>query len=222
MAITGKFVKYLDGNGSLKKLIYGTTQAATTDELVPLQVALGVRKDTPAGVATDDGDFQPSTSDSTGRTWVRERVITRVSATPTVSASPAYSTGDAMGGKQTYSTASFSAGAGHVRSVTVVDLSATVPDLDVIFFSADPSGTTFTDNSALDVADADVSKIIGMVKLRSANWVAFADNAVAYAECTMPFQLSSGTSLYAAIVCRSAVTLTSTSDIVVTLGVEKL
>lgn len=142
--------------------------------------------------------------------------------TPTVSTSPAYTAGDAIGGKISFTSAvrAASPGSGMIHSIGISDLAKQDSAIDIIFFSADPSGTTFTDNTALDIADADLTKIIGIKKLVATDYSDFADNACAcVGNVGLPFKLASGTTLYACLIARGTPTFASTNDITVTLGV---
>ncbi len=66
-----------------------------------------------------------------------------------------------------------------LQSVIVQDLSAQSLDLDILIFDANPSASTFTDNAAVDVADADLPKLIGGVSIVAADYIALADSSVA-------------------------------------------
>jgi len=137
-----------------------------------------------------------------------------LTATPTVSASPAYSTGDNVGGKITLTDVCRTAqGSGLVQSVVITSKSLQTASFDVIFFNSDPSGSTFTDNAAQAIVDADLSKIIGVAQCSTV--VALAAESIHQATgLALPFALSGGaTTIYAAIVVRGTPTLGSTSDI---------
>jgi hypothetical protein len=137
-----------------------------------------------------------------------------LTATPTVSSSPAYSTGDNVGGKVTLtSVARAEQGSGIIQSVVITSKSLQTATFDVVFFSSDPSGSTFTDNSSQGIVDADLSKIVGVAQCTTV--VALAAESIHQATgLSIPFALSGGaTTLYAAIIVRGTPTLASTSDI---------
>jgi hypothetical protein len=132
-----------------------------------------------------------------------------ISVAPTVDTS-AYASGDLVGPKQTLTGAGF-AGVytGTIHSVTITDLENQNADFDLVIFSTDPTGTTFTDNVAFDIADADLPKVICVIQVTTN--VAFADNGVVIANgnnCVFDATASTGT-LYAAPVIRSAGTFTA-------------
>jgi hypothetical protein len=137
-----------------------------------------------------------------------------LTATPTVSASPAYSTGDNVGGKITLTEVARAAmGSGLIQSVVITSKSLQTATFDVIFFNSDPSGSTFTDNAAQALVDADLSKVIGVAQCTTV--VALSAESIHQASgLALPFALTGGaTTIYAAIVVRGTPTLGSTSDI---------
>lgn len=140
-----------------------------------------------------------------------------ISASPTVEAA-AYASGDVVGGLVTITNAcSARSNRGEIRGVTVFDKAAQGIDLDLIVFSSNPTGTTFTENAAFDPADADLSKIAAVIPVTTHK--AFSDNGVSQAknisyafECTVGSFPNGGT-LYTTIVARGTPTYASTSDL---------
>lgn len=150
-----------------------------------------------------------------------------ITATPTVDTS-AYQTGELVGGKLTFTGALKTiTGTGYLVSVNMMDQSAQAVDFDVVIFREDPTGTTFTDQAAFDVADADTSKIIAVVQLGSATRFAFADNSVHFiGSLAIPVQATNsgggiaGT-LYGALISRGTPTFTAATDVKITIGVSR-
>lgn len=142
----------------------------------------------------------------------------QVSATPTITAG-AYAAGDLVGTKMSFSSAVRSAGGGGMlHTVVIADKGKQDAVLDLVLFDSDPSSTTFTDNDPFDVADDDLTKIIGAVQVLT--YTDFADNSVAVEPAAgVVFKLASGTTLYGALVARTTPTYTSTSDLTVRLGI---
>jgi hypothetical protein len=149
-------------------------------------------------------------------------IVADLVATPTVSAASIYADGDLVGGKITLASAVRAAGAGGViQAITLTDLAKQSAAIDVIFFNADPSTTTFTDNAAFDVADAELVNIIGIVKLAAADYAAFNDSsAICKTGINLPFVLA-GTSLYAALVTRGTPTYAATTDVKLRVTVQQ-
>lgn len=144
--------------------------------------------------------------------------------TPTISGS-AYSAGFLLGGKQTITNAaragknSDETVSGLIQQVLLFDIGDEGVQVDVVFFDADPTGTTFTERSALIVADADLTKIVGVVSLVTR--VSFNDNGLLYARnLSIPFKCTTNNVLYAAMVARGTVTYDSISAL--TLRVQIL
>lgn len=149
-----------------------------------------------------------------------KKEIRHLTDTPTVNTS-AYASGDTLGSLITFSNALIPGctGSAIIESCFVTSLSSAFT-IDVVFFSSNPSSTTFTNNAALDIADADLSKICAVVQLDKT--VSFADNAAIFPsnEDTVhwPIVLSDQETLYAVMVSRGTPTLGGTSDITLHVG----
>lgn len=139
-----------------------------------------------------------------------------VQVTPTVQAA-AYAAGQCVGGLITLAAAGrLAAGSGLLQAVTASFISGVLPSLDVVIFSASPTGSTTADRGALAVATADLAKIVGVVHLTDATLLGTAAPSFVQGEQqAMPFKLPAGTSLFASVVTRTAITLTSVADMVV-------
>ena len=140
--------------------------------------------------------------------------------TPVVSAA-AYAAGNVVGTLLTFTgIARDAATGGLIQSVTAAFASGVVPSLDVIFFSASPTNSTFTNNAALAINAADRGLVEGVAHLSDSTLLgASAPSLVQAQNLALAFAgLTAGT-LYAVVVARSAVTLTSTSDLVLSVSV---
>lgn len=139
---------------------------------------------------------------------------TVIAVSPTVDTS-IYASGDLIGGKLSIANAArVAAGSGTIQGVVLADQAKQDAAIDVVFFSADPTGTTFTDQAALDVADADNLNIIGVIKILASDYSDFNDNSNATKSSQgLPFKLASGTSIYAALVCRGTPTYAAATDL---------
>lgn len=134
----------------------------------------------------------------------------------------AYASGDLVGAKLSLTDPNSVAPItrGTITGIMIQDLAAQAGDLEVVFFNADPSGTTFTNNAALDIADADLAKVIGSYPVKTD--YAFADNSIIMIDpyqLPMPFVLS-GTTLYAAIIARAARTQATNTDLTLKVYIE--
>lgn len=137
--------------------------------------------------------------------WFVEQAVT-------VEASPDYSTGDLVGGLLTILE---SAVGGLIQSVIITDLAKQNIAKDVVFFDTNPSNTTFTENATLDIDDADLLDVIGVVPVL--DWFSFSDNSIGQAlNLAIPFV---NTPLYAALVERGTANYASTSDLTIRIGI---
>jgi hypothetical protein len=139
-----------------------------------------------------------------------------LSQTPTVSTSPAYTAGDAMGGLLTFAGAVLAAGgSGVVLSATALcKTPALLPILELWLFKV--TFTPTADNSPFAPSDGDMANCIGVIPI--AAWYDDTANSIAVWRGVHPMVLT-GTSLFGQLVTRTAVTLGSTSDITVGLNV---
>lgn len=137
----------------------------------------------------------------------------------TVTASSAYSSGNAVGGLITFANASRVAnGSGLVQSVVAYTKSAQTAALELWLFNTNPSGSTCTDKTAFSVAAADFDKVVWVTSISS--WYSGGTPSVGVStDHAIPFALASGTSLYGCLVARSTPTYASTSDVSVAIRV---
>ena len=146
-------------------------------------------------------------------------------AVPAVVGAVAYAAGDNIGGKLTFNIPNFGAGlaTGFVlKSVVVTDLSGQAAALDLLLFDEDPSGSTFTDNAAQAIADADLVKSVGFVQITS--YAALATSAIGRGEINrdIPIIAGAGAQLFGAVVARGTPTYVSVVDLRVRLGLEAI
>lgn len=148
-----------------------------------------------------------------------------VSVQPVVDTS-IYASGDLIGGKLTFTNiVSGSYDQTLMLSATVYDEAAQASDLDLVIFSANPTLTTFTDQAALDVADADLVKVATVFNFGSTSRFVFADNSVHVVQNQgVPLKVTGNTSnprtYYGALVSRGTPTFAASTDIVVKLCVQ--
>lgn len=193
---------WVTGNGSLVALlkgIYGKFLATQPVSLAALPaLAAGTNQ---VGLVTSGGFTQ------------------LVQITPTVQAA-AYTTGQSIGGLITLTgLGRISGGTGLIQSITATFASGVMPNLDVVFFTGNPTASTITDKTALATATADLAKVIGVIHLTDATLLgAAAPSIVEGEQLAMPYAAGAGTSIvYAAVVTRTAITLGATTDMVLTI-----
>lgn len=153
-----------------------------------------------------------------------------VQVTPTVSTSPAYTAEDAVGGVMTFSVPGGQFGyQGAVISGFVLDKACQAGGYELFLFSSNPSGSTVTDNAALVIADADISKLIGVIEFPISapnNRFSFASTSAVYVTqgIYIPYAATvtsadSG-AIYGALRAKGTPTFGATSDITVQLSLE--
>ena len=122
---------------------------------------------------------------------------------------------DVIGGKLTLSdVAKLSGGVGSILSVAVADKAKQNSALDIVIFNGDPDSTTFTDQAALDIDDADLLKAAGVIKILGSDYADFNDNSLATKSAIgLGFNVDAGDDIFAAIVCRGTPTYASSSDL---------
>jgi hypothetical protein len=87
----------------------------------------------------------------------------------------------------------------------VQDLTAQKAALDCLIFDSNPGGTTFTNNGAFDLADADIVRVVGVVQIAASNYIDAADNSVAcVSSLAIPVVSGEAGTLYACFISNSA------------------
>jgi hypothetical protein len=181
-------------------------------------MALAVRRDAAAVGSGTDGDYSTLNVDASGRMWVRPAPVQkRIQNTPTISTSPAYTSGDVLGGLQTLTDAAReSGGSGIVQSITVLDKTqAQRAAMDILFF--DQSVTVASDNNAVAMSDGDMANCIGVVSIGPYNqaWPGTPLNSHStLINVGLPFICNGTANLYAVAVVRATPTYVSTTDLI--------
>jgi hypothetical protein len=142
--------------------------------------------------------------------------LVSIQVTPTITASSAYATGNALGGLLTLTNMGnfcFSS----LRSVVVTDKANQKSAMDVLLF-----GRTFTataDKNAIAISSADLLNMVGSVNIATTDYVTVGTGAVATkvgatGGIWLPMPVSGGdNTFYAQLVARGTPTYASTSDI---------
>ena len=172
-----------------------------------------------SGVSATDGKLVALQADSAGSLITRGPISIRVTSTQTVTAA-AYSSGNCVGGKITFSNAVRVAGQGGViAGVTIRDKAGQNVPYDLFLFDADPTNTTITDKIAVAINTADLAKVIGVVSLTGIVLGAASTMGVLTNAPSLGFKLGSGTTMYGILVTRGAPTYASTSDVSIDLTI---
>jgi len=131
------------------------------------------------------------------------------SVTPTIDTA-IYAAGDLIGGKLVFTDVIPN---GIITSVNIIDRDNEAADLEINFFTVDPTNTTFTDNAPFD---PDLLDIINMLPPALVNThSAFANNGLSYAtNLNIPYKVA-GTTLWGAIKSIGTPTYTNDDDLTV-------
>lgn len=142
-----------------------------------------------------------------------------ISVTPTLSATPDYAQDDVLGGLMTIQNATrVAAGGGTLKAITVSSKVA-AGNVRVIFFKSNPSATTFTDNAVLALNTADYDKVLAHFDIT--DWADLGTPDIGTKTTELPFQLASGSNLYAVAVARATLNIESTSDLTFNFGIKQ-
>lgn len=138
----------------------------------------------------------------------------------------AYASGDLIGthsgGKLTFTNVlGKGSQEGWLRQVVILDRSNQKSALDLLLFNADPSATTFTDNSAFAVHADDMDKVIALVPVAAADYVSVSTTLAVYVkDWERPLKAAAST-LYGALVCRGTPTYTNAAHLTLRLTISK-
>lgn len=136
-------------------------------------------------------------------------IIRTAAASPTADTA-IYASGDLIGGKLTLQ---IDKNNGVIQTIILTDAGNQKSAIDVVFWHTNPTNTTFTDQAALDIHDTDLKAIAGRKSIAAADYVSYNDNAEATVNLSLPFQLTTGTALYAALVSRGTPTYVAATDL---------
>lgn len=142
--------------------------------------------------------------------WLATGVVV-ATAIPAVTA-VAYAAGAVIGTKMEFQNMARDAGGtGLLQTVEVFCRSIQTAAVDLVLFHTDPATSTITNNTALSVSAADFDKLIGVIHIT--DWTNLGVASLAQADNIAKAYRLPGTSIYAALVARGALTLTSPADI---------
>ncbi len=142
--------------------------------------------------------------------------IKKVSGSDVGVNSTTYADGDLVGTKITLTDVIPQRKGGILQSVVLHDLDAQDADLILIIWDLNPSGTTFTNNSVLDIADADLPNVIAKVRISNLDYDDLSDNSIGEVDnLSMPLK---GSTLYAALVSDGATPTYTANGLSMSLG----
>ncbi|OGO26419.1 MAG: hypothetical protein A2136_05435 [Chloroflexi bacterium RBG_16_54_11] len=144
--------------------------------------------------------------------------VNKFAYTDVGSTASSYVAGDLIGVKLTIAAGTpASGGSGRLKSIVMVDKANASPEVLLIIFDADPSGTTFTDADTLAVVTADQPKVVAIVKISSSDWFATTPE-MACKLVDIPMRAVGTRNLFAAIVSVGTYTPGLADMLSLTLG----
>jgi len=152
--------------------------------------------------------------------WIVKAAPEVIKASPTI-VPAAYHTGDLIGTLLTFADAAREpGGTGTICSVELADKANQGVKLELALFTTTLTGTTLTDNSAFDPADADLLTKIGSIIIDTYEYNAYSDNSSATkSQLLLAYKCVFGSAdIYGVLVSRGAPTYASASDLQVSLG----
>ncbi len=161
------------------------------------------------------GSARPQSLEAPGP--VAGPLIARATATPEITASSAYASGNAVGALLTFAGMARADGQGGVLQTAILrDKAGQNVPYDLFLFDAAPAAPT--DKSAVALADADLAKCIGVVSFAGVVLGASAGKGIfTAAGLALGYKLDAGTALYGILVTRGTPTYGGTSDVTVDL-----
>jgi hypothetical protein len=153
-----------------------------------------------------------------------ERFVRTVSDTCAPSTT-AYTAKDQFGTKLTFKNAvPNDIGGGVIKSAKLVDTSMMQKRTKLLLFNQDLAVTSATgDNAALNIADADLSKLIGVVDFSTGTFTAIKDNAVAVvSNLNIGFDLPTDNKIYGVLETFGTGTYGSGETITVFLDITEM
>ncbi len=180
--------------------------------------------------ASASGDYTQLPVSSANGLWVAPAPIqVRLTATPTVSTTPAYTSGDQVGGVQTFTSAALATGrAGQIVGATLIDKGKQKAALELWVFVVSPT-LAGSDNVAFDLTDANLVTAIpaAIISFPAAKYADTASSSVCFGEAlaggpiVAPFVTSATANLFGVLVTRGTPTYVSTTDLVVDLVINQ-
>jgi len=190
---------------------------------------LAVRRDTPASSAGTDGDWATPGLDSLGRMWVapNPRILTAI--TPTIDTA-LYATGDRLGSVMTFTGAALAnGGAGKIVNAVLTSRDTEAPVIELWLFQVSPTMAN-ADNGVFDLTDANLEAgiLLGVIEFVSYYKTAAGEVSIgqmrgaALGGTPLPYKCgAAATSIYGIMCIRSASTYPTTTDLIVTLTMDR-
>ena len=136
----------------------------------------------------------------------------------------AYAAGDVIGNLLTFSDimpGDF--GGGTLVGAELIDTSTVIASIDLLLFDSIPDSTNYdSDNAALDIADTDLARAIGVISFSSADVKQFADNQIYFVSGgSQGIYMNDDNELYGVMVARSTPTYAPSNVLMVKLHIQR-
>ena len=190
---------------------------------------LAVRRDAPASSSGTDGDWSTPGVDSLGRLWVapNPRILTAI--TPTIDTA-LYAAADRLGSVMTFTGAALAnGGAGKIVNAVLTSRDTEAPVIELWLFQVSPTMAN-ADNGVFDLTDANLEAgiLLGVIEFVSyyktgAGEVSIGQmRGAALGGPPLPYKCgAAATAIYGIMCIRSASTYGTTTDLVVTLTMDR-
>lgn len=111
-----------------------------------------------------------------------------------------------------------------LKSITIIDKSKQKASIDILFFDDEPTNAV-ADNSAADISDAEmIDKCLGYVNVPAASYVDLSASSIATVKAVdfvLKTNADSSKGIWLVLVTRGTPTYTSTSDLMLKLGIQQ-
>lgn len=228
-------------NGTIQLGVFAEDAASSSGDKGLMILAVREATATDLSAGNTDGDFEPLQVDASGRLWAHVGAIdaiaagethlgeiaeprTVLSVTPTIDTN-IFAAGDAVGGKQTLTSAArVSGGLVTLETLTVVDKGNQKAALTILFFDSDPTAATITNNAAFVFSTA-VSKLVGKINVAAADYITIDSTGIAsyqLKDLGLMLKASGSANLFVAVVLTSGTpTYLSTTDLIFKYGFKQ-
>lgn len=146
-----------------------------------------------------------------------------ISLQPTVEATPDYSDTDVVGGLQVLTNAArVPGGTGKIVSISILSKVDIAVAARLLFFMANPTATTFTENGNLSINAADIDKMFRSVEIAAADFADTGTPEIFSRELNIGFQCAPGSKdLYVVFQAGGTINLGSASDLTFNYSIEQ-
>lgn len=206
--------------GSIDAQSYSTLQTVTAAGTYP--IAFGANQIVRARISVQGNASFTVTMDEVlapaGFTVLGQ--VSDTAVTPTITASSAYTAGDIVGGKLTFSNVFGPAFSGTLTDILVKSKSVQTTGYTLFLFSQNPTATTWTNKTQPAINAADLPFLLGAFALGAAN-SGLGTETTNQTDAINAIIRSVDQNLYGILTCVATPTYGSTSDLTISIRVRK-